>query len=100
MSKQRLMPPGHWDWSTPPTLSQGWKTGELIFVGGQLSLDGRGQTVGRDVEAQTRNIMESIQRVASEGGAGIAAQTRNVFENMSEILTAAGTDLSVRPESS
>ena len=73
MSKQRLMPPNHWDWSAPPTLSQGWKTDGLIFVGGQLSVDARGRVIGRDVKTQTRNIMESMRRVLNEGGADIGA---------------------------
>ncbi len=71
MSKQCLMPPNHWNWGTPVTLSQGWKTGDLIFVGGQLSVDARGHVVGRDIKTQTRNIMESMRRVLNEGGAGI-----------------------------
>ena len=69
MSKQRIMPAGHWDWSMPITLSQGWRTGDLIFVGGQISADDRGRAVGDDIETQTRNIMEFIGRVLHEAGA-------------------------------
>ena len=69
MSKQRIMPADHWDWSMPVTLSQGWKTDDLIFVGGQISADAHGRTVGGDIETQTRNIMEFMGRVLREGGA-------------------------------
>ena len=36
-TKSRIMPPGHWDWPLPTTFSQGWRVGNLIFVGGQIS---------------------------------------------------------------
>ena len=69
MSKQRIMPAGHWDWSMPVTLSQGWRLGDLIVVGGQISADEKGRTVGGDIETQTRNIMAFIGRVLHEAGA-------------------------------
>ena len=69
MSKQRIMPAGHWDWSMPVTLSQGWRLGDLVVVGGQISADEKGRTVGGDIETQTRNIMEFIGRVLHEAGA-------------------------------
>ena len=66
------MPAGHWDWSMPVTLSQGWRLGDLVVVGGQISADAKGRTVGGDLETQTRNIMEFIGRVLHEAGAGFA----------------------------
>lgn len=73
MTKRRLMPKGHWDWSLPITLSQGWKTGDLVFVGGQISADAKGRTVAAgDVETQARNVMEFIRRVLAEAGATMA----------------------------
>ena len=69
MSKQRIMPAGHWDWSMPVTLSQGWRLGDLVVVGGQISADDKGRTVGGDIETQTRNIMAFIGRVLHEAGA-------------------------------
>ena len=72
MPKRRLMPKGHWDWSLPVTLSQGWKAGDLIFVGGQISADAKGRTVAPgDIEAQARNVMGFIERVLEEAGAGM-----------------------------
>ena len=44
--KQRLMPANHWDWSIPVPMSQGWKVGDYIFVGGQVSADSKGRAIG------------------------------------------------------
>ena len=44
--RQRLMPQGHWGWSIPVPFSQGWRVGNLIFVGGQISADEHGRTIG------------------------------------------------------
>ncbi len=70
MAKQRIMPAKHWDWSIPVPLSQGWKTGNLLFVGGQISSDAKGRTIDvGDLAAQTRNCMEFIRSVLDEAGA-------------------------------
>ena len=67
---QRLMPAGHWDWSIPVPFSQGWRCGDLVFVGGQISADERGRTLGvGDIAVQTRNVFENIRRVLAEAGA-------------------------------
>jgi 2-iminobutanoate/2-iminopropanoate deaminase len=67
---QRIMPEGHWDWSIPVPFSQGWKCGPLIFVGGQISADEHGQTIGAgDIAVQTRNVFENIRKVLNEVGA-------------------------------
>jgi 2-iminobutanoate/2-iminopropanoate deaminase len=68
--RQRLMPSGHWDWSIPVPFSQGWRCGDFVFVGGQISSDEHGRTVGvGDIETQTRNVFEGIRRVLAEAGA-------------------------------
>jgi 2-iminobutanoate/2-iminopropanoate deaminase len=72
-TKQRLMPSDHWDWHVKVPMSQGWKVGNVIFVGGQLSLDGDGNIIGAgDIEVQTRNVFENIARVLAEAGASWA----------------------------
>lgn len=64
---QRIMPDNHWDWSIPVPFSQGWKCGDLIFVGGQISSDSTGKTIGAgDIEAQTRNVFQNIRTVLQE----------------------------------
>lgn len=70
LTRRRLMPPGSWDWHIPTPFSQGWKVGNLVFVGGQLSADEHGNVVGEgDIEVQTRNVFEAVTRVLEEGGA-------------------------------
>lgn len=67
---ERIMPEGHWDWSIPVPFSQGWKCGPLIFVGGQISADEHGRTIGAgDIAVQTRNVFENIRTVLAEAGA-------------------------------
>src|SRR5690606_16373895 len=67
---QRLTPPGHWDWHVPTPFSQGWRAGNLVFTGGQLSADADGNVIGRgDIAVQTRNVFESLTRVLAEAGA-------------------------------
>ncbi len=71
-NRQRIMPDGSWDWSIPVPLSQGWKAGNRIFVGGQISADGNGTPVHvGDLEAQTRNIYQYIGNILSDAGASL-----------------------------
>ena len=91
MSKRRIMPAGHWDWSMPVTLSQGWRLGDLVVVGGQISADAKGRTVGGDLETQTRNIMEFIGRVLHEAGAGFGDVVKqNVYYVVDDESPSAG----------
>jgi 2-iminobutanoate/2-iminopropanoate deaminase len=67
---QRLMPEGHWDWHVPTPFSQGWRVGDLVFVGGQLSADQFGNVIGLgDIAVQTRNVFDNITAVLAEAGA-------------------------------
>ena len=69
-NRQRIMPDESWDWSIPVPLSQGWKVGNRIFVGGQISADGNGAPVHvGDLDAQTRNIYRYIGNILSDAGA-------------------------------
>jgi enamine deaminase RidA (YjgF/YER057c/UK114 family) len=68
-NRQRIMPEGSWDWSIAVPLSQGWKVGNRIFVGGQISADKNGASVHvGDLDAQTRNIFKYIGNVLSNAG--------------------------------
>jgi len=68
-NKQRLQPENHWDWSIPNTqFTQGWKIGNLGFIGGQISADNKAKAVGKDIETQTRNVFQFIRAVLGEGG--------------------------------
>lgn len=69
--KRRIMPTRSWDWSIRTPFSQGWRVGNKVFVGGQISADKRGKaTAVGDVQAQTENILEFIRQVLLDGGAG------------------------------
>ena len=68
-SRQRIMPVESWDWSISVPLSQGWRIGKKIFVGGQISADALGATVfPDDVKKQTRNIYKFIRNVVEGAG--------------------------------
>ncbi len=67
--KQRLQPANHWDWSIPNSqFTQGWKIGNLAFIGGQISADDKARAVGRDMATQARNVFRFIRRTLAEGG--------------------------------
>ena len=92
MTKIRLMPSNHWDWSMPVPFSQGWKTDGLIFVGGQISADAKGRTVGAgDIATQTRNVFEFIKRVLEEAGGDLSdivkLNTYYQFEGEGDAIT-------------
>lgn len=70
MEKTRIMPNNHWDWSMPVSFSQGWKVGNLVFVGGQVPFDENRNIIGiDDIEAQTRAVFNNIRQVLKEVGA-------------------------------
>ncbi|MEQ8718550.1 MAG: RidA family protein [Acidimicrobiales bacterium] len=90
--KIRIMPEGHWDWSMPVSFSQGWKVGDLVFVGGQISADEHGRTIGvGDIAVQTRNCFENIRSVLAEVGADLThivkLNTYYCFEGTGEEVT-------------
>ena len=69
-NRRRIMPAGSWDWSIAVPLSQGWRVGNRIFVGGQISSNENGESVHvGDLEAQTHNIYGFIGEVLNDAGA-------------------------------
>lgn len=93
MDKQRLMPAGHWNWSMPVPFSQGWRVGDLVFIGGQISADAHGRTIAAgDIEVQTRNVFNNIRRVLQEAGGDMSdivkINTFYVFDGKGDELTA------------
>ena len=73
MTKIRVMPKNHWDWSMSVPFSQGWKINDMIFVGGQVSADSQERTTGAgDIEVQTRNVFDFIKRVLEEAGGDLS----------------------------
>ncbi|MBT8769351.1 RidA family protein [Metapseudomonas boanensis] len=75
--RQRIMPSKSWDWSIPVPLSQGWKIGSQVWVGGQVSADMAGKAVSiGDLPGQTHNVLEHIRHVLLDAGAGFADLTQ------------------------
>lgn len=69
IEKQRLMPVGHWNWNRQLPFSHGWKVGDMIFVGGQRSLDQGGRLIGAgDIEAQTDRAFHNLDTILKEAG--------------------------------
>ncbi len=67
--KVRLMPPGHWSWNKHLPFTHGWKVGDMIFVGGQRSLNKDGRLVGAaDIEVQTDNTFRNLDTMLKAGG--------------------------------
>lgn len=68
-NKQRLQPANHWDWSIPNSqFTQGWRIGNLAFIGGQISADNKARAVGKDMATQTRNVFRFIRSTLREAG--------------------------------
>ena len=66
-------------------MSQGWRCGPFVFVGGQISADEHGRAIGvGDIEVQTRNVSNNIRTVLNEVGADmhhlVKFNTYYVFE--------------------
>ncbi len=67
--KERLMPPGHWSWPKKVPWSHGWKIGDLIFTGGQRSLDASGKVQGvGDIEIQTDHAFRNLDTMLRLAG--------------------------------
>lgn len=48
------------------------RSGDIVFVSGQMSLDEQGRAVGADVSTQARNAFEALKRTLAEAGANLA----------------------------
>jgi enamine deaminase RidA (YjgF/YER057c/UK114 family) len=75
MERKRLEPAGHWTWRGGPAwgpIAQGWRVGNLVFVGGQVAVDDHGHVIAPgDIEVQTREVYQNIARVLREAGASL-----------------------------
>ena len=67
--REPLAPAGHWQWRKSVPFSQGWKVGEMLFIGGQRALDSSGRVVGQgDIEAQTEESFRNLDTMLRAGG--------------------------------
>ena len=81
MQRQAVWPTDHWDWPVHLPYRHGLKVGDLVFLGGQVSLATDGSVIDPgDIEAQTHTAMKNIQRVLVELGLD--------FEHLVKINTA------------
>ena len=67
--KREMIAPGRDDRGSL-TGTQAVRVGNLIFVGGQMSLDEHGLVVGSDIRTQARNAFEAMKRVLPTGARG------------------------------
>ena len=67
--RERLDPPGHWRWRKGLPFVQGWKVGDMLFIGGQRSLDRDGKVLGvGDIEIQTDEAFRNLDTMLRAGG--------------------------------
>ena len=70
MAKQLLAPAGLRKPAGPFSAGISTPSGRMVFVAGQVAVDGNGNTVGvGDLGAQTRQVLQNIGQVLAAGGA-------------------------------
>ena len=70
MAKEIIVPKGVLDSRKKYKYSQAIKTGNLIFLAGQVAWDENGEVVGKgNYEAQLRQILENVKRTLAAAGA-------------------------------
>lgn len=69
MPREAVWPSGHWDWPVHLPYRHGLRVGDLVFLGGQVSLTPKGEVIDPgNIEAQTHTAMGNIKRVLDEFG--------------------------------
>ncbi len=67
--RELLAPPDHWNWPKKGPFVHGWKIGDMIFVGGQRSVDRSGNLLGvGDIEVQTDHAFRNLDTMLREAG--------------------------------
>ena len=70
--RQHAWPDGHWDWPVHLPYKHGVKCGNMVYVGGQVSIDSKGAVIDPgDLVTQTRTSMANIAKVLGEFGLGL-----------------------------
>jgi enamine deaminase RidA (YjgF/YER057c/UK114 family) len=68
-AREVLDPPGHWSWGRKLPFVQGWKVDDMLFIGGQRSLDAEGKVLGvGDIEIQTDESFRNLDTMLRAGG--------------------------------
>ena len=70
LPRRHVWPESLWDWTIPLPYKHGLKCHDMIFLGGQVSLDKDGRAVDpNDLKAQTRRSMNNIGAILQALGA-------------------------------
>ena len=69
IEKTHAWPSGHWDWPIHLPFKHGLRCRNLVFVGGQVSMDAAANIVDAgELEVQTRTSMDNLGKVLAEFG--------------------------------
>ena len=72
LQREGVWPTGHWDWPVHLPYRHGLKVGDLVFLGGQVSLTPEGAVIDPgQIEPQTHTAMQNIEKVLAEFGLGL-----------------------------
>ena len=79
MPREIIQPKGVWD--PRPRFAQVTKIGNQVYVSGQTAMDEKGNVIGKgDIEAQTRQVFENLQKCLEAAGAGFDQVVKlNIF---------------------
>ena len=67
MLRQHSWPEGHWNWPIKVSHQHGVKSGEMIWVGGQVNLDAQGVVLNPgNLSAQLPQVIDNIARTLAE----------------------------------
>ena len=67
--REVIDPPGHWSWGRATPFVHGWKVDDMLFIGGQRSLDSNGKVLGvGDIEIQTDESFRNLDTMLRAGG--------------------------------
>lgn len=67
--REVIDPPGHWGWGRDTPFVHGWKVDDMLFIGGQRSLDANGEVLGLgDIELQTDESFRNLDTMLRAGG--------------------------------
>ena len=69
LPRKGVWPTDHWDWPVHLPYRHGLQVGDLVFLGGQVSLNAQSEVIDPgDIQAQTHTAMQNIQKVLNELG--------------------------------
>jgi enamine deaminase RidA (YjgF/YER057c/UK114 family) len=72
VKKKYAWPKGHWDWPIKVSHKHGVRSGQMMWVGGQVDLTSKGEVCNPgDLAAQVPNCIASFSKVLEELGSGL-----------------------------